>query len=61
MEYTVITRLGKDEFIEQVNEKIKEGWTPLGGVATSLIQYENQQAQKRDIHTHVIYSQAFTR
>jgi len=34
-EYTVITAAGTGNLIPLVNEKIKEGWQPIGGVCVS--------------------------
>lgn len=33
--YTVVAGMYLDELIKLVNEKIKEGYTPIGGVCTS--------------------------
>lgn len=33
MEYTVLINKDLDELIIQVNQHIKKGWEPLGGVA----------------------------
>ena len=33
MDYILVGWYYEDEFLEMVNEKIKEGYTPIGGVA----------------------------
>lgn len=35
MEYTVIEDFELEQLIKHVNEHIKEGWKPLGGVVVS--------------------------
>jgi hypothetical protein len=36
-EYTVIQGLGLDELILRVNESIKQGWQPIGGIDSIAI------------------------
>lgn len=36
-EYKVITGVGLQEITSNVNKEIDKGWTPLGGVSTSII------------------------
>jgi hypothetical protein len=35
-EYTIVTALSPNELILLVNEKISEGWQPVGGISTQL-------------------------
>lgn len=36
MQYTILRSTKLEELIELVNQHIAEGWTPLGGVSSSL-------------------------
>ncbi len=36
MEYTVLRATKLEELVELVNQRISEGWVPLGGVSASL-------------------------
>jgi hypothetical protein len=47
MEYTIIQDNNLHNFIIKVNEAIKEGWTPVGGVAFGGFIYS--QAMIRNI------------
>ena len=37
MEYTVVQKRNHDELISDVEELIKQGWKPLGGIAIATI------------------------
>jgi hypothetical protein len=49
MEYTVVSKTSSFDLIEAVNELIRKGWTPLGGIA---VDYEGPdkwyQAMKKE-------------
>ena len=52
MEYMIIEANYKDNLVERVNKKIKDGWIPLGGVAIaysipSSIAYTYTQAMAK--------------
>jgi hypothetical protein len=36
MQYTILRSTKLEELIELVNQRISEGWIPLGGVSSSL-------------------------
>ncbi len=37
MEYTIVTGKFLSQIISHVNEKIKDGWTPQGGISESVV------------------------
>jgi hypothetical protein len=37
MEYTLVQNRNHEELIRQVEELIKQGWKPLGGIAIAII------------------------
>lgn len=43
MQYMAVEAGTAEELNEKVNEKIKEGWKPLGGVAISLSESDEYQ------------------
>jgi hypothetical protein len=34
MQYEAIHEISHEKFVERVNQKIEEGWEPLGGIST---------------------------
>jgi len=37
MEYTVVEEHDRDELVRKVENLIKQGWKPLGGIAVSTV------------------------
>jgi hypothetical protein len=35
MEYTIVSVIGGELFIEEVNQCIEQGWKPIGGVSVT--------------------------
>jgi hypothetical protein len=35
--YDVVTSVKLNEFVQDVNKRLKDGWKPLGGVSTVLL------------------------
>ncbi|MBN9485159.1 MAG: hypothetical protein BGO70_10760 [Bacteroidetes bacterium 43-93] len=57
MEYTIITALNKDQFIQKVNGMIREGWEPQGGV-TQLRDYYSPTELVQPVNTENMFAQA---
>lgn len=36
-EYTVVSAIGLDDFINAVNQQIEQGWIPIGGISSFFI------------------------
>ena len=43
IEYAVIEAMNVKDLAEEVNKKIADGWTPIGGVSVSLSESDNYQ------------------
>jgi uncharacterized protein DUF1737 len=42
-QYTVITELGTEKFIQVVNDAIEKGWQPMGGVTAFQVSMPTAQ------------------
>jgi hypothetical protein len=56
MRYKVIETSTPGELVEKVNEDIKAGWEPQGGV--NIIRYEREDPHKHYVEFYYEYGQA---
>ena len=63
MEYVILTSHSPHSLTNQVNEKIKEGWKPVGGHHVVEIHRQNRYSgsQHQDTNIQSEYSQTMTK
>lgn len=59
MEYSVVKTTDLQSLVNQVQNQIKEGWKPLGGIATSVFETNPTESSKRSYEIH--FMQAIVR